>query len=95
MWSFKYKASLRPKTIIVILHTLLEAYLHLSHSSEQRDEHDHSHELCEEDERSEDGPHWPECYVKAAREGHVLLINMHNGYNFFDDKKNCWISIWL
>lgn len=39
-----------------------------SHLSKQRDEHDHTHELCEEDEWSEEGPHWPQCNVKAARE---------------------------
>lgn len=41
---------------------------HPSHSSKQRDEHDHAHELCEEDEWSEEGPHWPQCHVEAARE---------------------------
>lgn len=43
---------------------------HLSRSTKQGDEHDHSHELCEEDEWREEGPHWPQCYVKAATEGH-------------------------
>lgn len=41
---------------------------HLSPLSKQRDEHDHAHKLCEEDKRSEDGPHWPQCNVQAARE---------------------------
>ena len=55
-------------------HTHKKKYCpHLSHSSKQRDEHDHNHELCEEDEWSEEGPHWPQCYVKAEREGHMLL----------------------
>lgn len=39
-----------------------------SRSSKQRDEHDHAHKLCEEDEWSEEGPHWPQCNVKAARD---------------------------
>lgn len=42
-------------------------HLHLSHSSKQRDEHDHTHELCEEDERSQEGPHWPKGHVQAAK----------------------------
>lgn len=37
----------------------LRTLSHLSYSSKQRDEHDHTHELCEEDEWSEEGPHWP------------------------------------
>lgn len=47
--------------------TFCENYL--SHSSKHRDEHDHSHELCEEDEWSEEGPDRPQGKVKAAREG--------------------------
>lgn len=50
---------------------------HPSHSSKQRDEHDHTHELCEEDEWSEEGPHWPQCYVKTAREKQIVLLNIH------------------
>lgn len=37
-------------------------------SSQQRDEHDHTHELREEDERREEGPHRPESNVEAVRD---------------------------
>lgn len=36
---------------------------HQSHSPHQSVEHDQTHKLSEEDEWSEDGPHWPECNV--------------------------------
>lgn len=41
---------------------------HPTHSPKQRDDHDNTHELCEEDKWSEEGPHWPQCQIKAARE---------------------------
>lgn len=43
-------------------------HLYLSHSAKQRDDHDDTHELCEENHRSEEGPHRPQCNVKAAEE---------------------------
>lgn len=40
--------------------------LFLSYSSTHRDQHDDAHELYEEDQWSEEGPHWPQSNIKAA-----------------------------
>lgn len=69
------------------MYILRKIHPHLSDSSKQRDEHHHSHELCEEDEWSEEGPHWPQCYVKAATEGHVTY-KYAQIWHFFNDKGN-------
>lgn len=50
---------------------------YLSHLSQQRDDHDDTHELCEEDERSEEGPNRPQCNVKAAEKSREILSNGH------------------
>lgn len=62
---------------------------HPSHSSKQRDEHDHTHELCEEDEWSEEGPHWPQGNVKAAREVQKLIN--HKILNQYSQPLHCHV----
>lgn len=46
--------------------------------SQQRYEHDDAHELREEDDWSEEGPHWPQCNVKAAEKSRKILSSDDN-----------------